>query len=278
MKKNEKNSMEKRCPARHGRKYKSGIYTAVLAVASLLVVFGGWFFTREMLERRKAEFLSGSGVVALRAEQTALLAQEEAEADAPFEPYELAEEQMRDILTMWNLGGKEMPHEPKEDQMNMEQAIEAGREWIASLAEHEVVPTELTNGDFEKITAQLSTLEVSTSLDERLVSLWTMEYMKGDVNIKLTIHAMSGEIWEARIYMLATSSMAYMYSSKELLEMMFPRVIKSKEEAVSIYDRRITEVLEEGFVSVEFDFSTVGTVSYDAIPTFNIMFWLEPLG
>lgn len=258
-------------------KYKGKIYTAVVVAVSLCIVFGGWFLTKKLLDKKEEEFLNGTGTVALRSSQTALLAQEEAQEEAnAFKEQEIPEELMQEILLLWSYGGKEMPHEPKEEQMNMEQAIEAGRRWIAVLAEHEIVPRALTNGDFDKITAQLSTVETETELDERLLSRWTLEYMKDDVDINLTIHAMSGEVWDANISMMAYSSLAYEYSLTELLDLMFPRAKKGDTLAEDFYyENQLIKVLEKGHVNAVIYLRMIGDVK-QGTPTCEIAFWLNP--
>lgn len=254
---------------------KNKLITAAMAAVSLTVAFGGWFLTKELLDRKNAEFLSGTGAVALRAEQTALLAQEQAdEAARAFKEHEIPEEQMREILLLWDYGAKEMPHDPKEEQMNMEQAIEAGKQWIAVLARREIVPQTLMDGDFDRITAQLSTVETTTKLDERLLSRWQLEYRKDDVDINLTIHAMSGEIWYANISMMAYSSLAYAYSSEELLDLMFPRAKRSITEALDVYDGHLTKILEEEAVAVHFYLRTLET---NLTSSYAISLWLDPL-
>lgn len=256
---------------------KNKLITAAVAAVSLTVAFGGWFLTKELLDRKNAEFLNGTGAVALRSEQTALLTQEQAdEAARAFKKHEIPEKQMREILLLWDYGVKEMPHDQKEAQMNMEQAIETGKQWIATLANREIVPKMLADGDFDRITAQLSTIEIQTELDERLLSRWMLEYRKNDVDINLTIHAMSGEIWYANISMMAYSSLAYAYSSEELLYLMFPRAKRSKADVVEVYDRHVMKVLEEEAVSAELYFQTIGN-GMESMPSFNISLWLEPM-
>lgn len=256
-----------------GAKYK--LITAAMAAVSLTVAFGGWFLTKELLDRKNAEFLNGTGAVALRSGQTALLTQEQAdEAARAFKKHEIPEKQMREILLLWDYGVKEMPHDPKEAQMNMEQAIETGKQWIATLANREIVPKTLVDGDFDRITAQLGTVEIQTELDERLLSRWMLEYRKDDVDINLTIHAMSGEIWYANISMMAYSSLAYAYSSAEMMALMFPREKRSVVDTIDMYDGHLIKVLEEGAVSAHLNFQTVDV---DLTPSYVISLWLEPM-
>lgn len=39
----------------------------------------------------------------------------------------LSEKEMGEILAVWEMGGKELPHEPKTGQLDMEQAIDVGK-------------------------------------------------------------------------------------------------------------------------------------------------------
>lgn len=99
---------------------KGKICTAVMVAVSFGIVLGGWFLTRKLLDKKEEEFLSGTGSVSLRYEQTALLAQEEAQEKAnAFKEQKIPEALMKELLMLWDYAGKEMPHEPKEEQMNM---------------------------------------------------------------------------------------------------------------------------------------------------------------
>ena len=243
---------------------KGKIYTAVMVAVSFGIVLGGWFLTRKLLDKKEEEFLSGTGSVSLRYEQTALLAQEEAQEKANAFKEQKIPEALR----------KEMPHEPKEEQMNMEQAIETGKQWITVLAEHEIVPGTLKDGDFDKITAQLSTVETQTRLDERLLSRWTLEFMKDDVDIKLMIHAMSGEVWYASISMMAYSSQAYEYSLEEILDLMFPRLAEGYAQTLYTSENHVQKLLAQQLVSAEIIFMVRGEAVY-TIPSYEIVFWLN---
>ena len=254
---------------------KGKIYTAVMVAVSFGIVLGGWFLTRKLLDKKEEEFLSGTGSVSLRYEQTALLAQEEAQEKAnAFKEQKIPEALMKELLMLWDYAGKEMPHEPKEEQMNMEQAIETGKQWITVLAEHEIVPGTLKDGDFDKITAQLSTVETQTRLDERLLSRWTLEFMKDDVDIKLMIHAMSGEVWYASISMMAYSSQAYEYSLEEILDLMFPRLAEGYAQTLYTSENHVQKLLALQLVSAEIIFMVRGEAVY-TIPSYEIVFWLN---
>lgn len=256
---------------------KGKIYTAVMVTVSLGIVLGGWFLTRKLLDKKEEEFLGGTGAVSLRFEQTALLAQEEAQERAnAFKEQKIPEALMKELLLLWDYAGKEMPHEPKEEQMNMEQAIETGKQWITVLAEHEIVPGTLKDGDFDKITAQLSTVETQTSLNERLLSRWTLEFIKDDVDIKLMIHAMSGEVWYANISMMAYSSKAYEYSLEEILDLMFPRVAEGDAQTLYYSEYQMQKLLEEKLVSAEIIFLVKGA-AVQSMPSYEIAFWLNPM-
>ena len=91
-----------------GAKYK--LITAAMAAVSLTVAFGGWFLTKELLDRKNAEFLNGTGAVALRSEQTALLTQEQAdEAARAFKKHEIPEKQMRNSSAVGLRGKGDAP-------------------------------------------------------------------------------------------------------------------------------------------------------------------------
>ncbi len=193
---------------------KEKSYTYLMCILSLIIILGGWFLTKGLLEQKEAEVLSVRGKVMMETFDSA--------ASGEFEGEELTEVTMIEILHVWESAGREAFHEPLEGQINMEQAMETGREWIRTLAENQVLPEELSEEKFKNIHAVLSTPENQTSLEQNLVSYWTVTYQDGDVEIILKIHALSGRVWGADISMWESQMPTVSLTDEEVLAIAFP--------------------------------------------------------
>lgn len=200
---------------------KSRISMFLVFCLSFAVVFGGWFFTKEMLDRKEAEILAGRGRMMLDIPESDNRKDRNAVQET-FEGEALSEDMMAEILKVWEAGGRELLHEPLAGQMDMEQAVTAGRGWIGRLAENNILPSCLAEGLFDSTSAVLCTLDGETTLGESLISYWRVIYMKGGIKIILTIHAVSGQVWDADISMREDEMMLSACSEEELPAAAFP--------------------------------------------------------
>lgn len=208
---------------------KGKIYTLITFFVSFCVVIGGWFLTKRLLNQREEEFLNSTGQIALQQSESALLA-ESGQNIAPdgimdgneFHGEVLSEAMMEMVLFVWESGGYKLPCEPGEGQMNMEQAIITGRDWIASLAEEGILPAYLGECSFDKTDAALYTFDTEVAIERALLNYWEITYTEGDVKIALTIHAVSGQVWKADILMEEDKMIYDACPDEELLEIAFP--------------------------------------------------------
>lgn len=221
------------------------IYTLLIFIVSFAVVFGGWFFTKEMLNRQKATILAQKGQISVA------VAEVEVSEDIPlsgeFEGTFLTEHEIAQVLTIWNSGGRDYLHEPMTGQMNMEQAINAGREWIDKLAGYNIIPGYLSECNFDDTNAVLSSMDSSLSLEESYISYWKVSFIKEDVEIELTIHALSGQVWDSKISMNEENMIYGTCSNEQILAIAFPFLISSNSE-VKVEDSTIYRISEEGTV------------------------------
>ncbi len=65
--------------------------------------------------------------------------------------------------------------------------------------------------------AVLCTLDSPLPLEESLISYWKVTYVEGDVEIVLTIHARSGQVWDANISMNEDKMLYGTCSDEEIL-------------------------------------------------------------
>lgn len=223
---------------------KGKIYTLFTFFVSFCVVIGGCFFTKRLLNQREEEFLNSTGQIALQQSESALLAEsgqnitvEGIPAGSEFREEALSETMMEMILVVWESGGYKLPCEPGEGQMNMEQAITMGRDWIASLAEEGILPAYLGECSFDKTDAAFFTLDTEVSFEGALLNFWEITYTEGDVKITLTIHAVSTQVWKADILMDADKMIYDACPGDELLKIAFPFMMDN--EAGIIQDNQI---------------------------------------
>ena len=259
---------------------KSKIFTFSIFLLSLIVVLGGWYLTRTLLERRREEFLGRTGEIIMQSSETALFSagipEEDSGADAgniPFQRETLSEDMMAKVLAVWESSGRELPHEPKRGQMNMEQAIEAGKEWIAAMAEQNVIPKKMTEEEFDHIAARLCTPEAQVDFDENLLSYWTLTFVMDDVEVDITIHAMSGDIWKAGILKDEQKSPSGLYEPDSLLGVAFPFIEAGEEIMVFLDNNTTSEPLPQRLV-----YASVRQYSMlvsGKKPAVKIEFWLS---
>ncbi len=223
---------------------KGKIYTFLMFSLSLTVVFCGWFLTKELLRLQEIEYLSVKGQVSLETSK------EDKEENNPVVQEEfvgetLSEEMIAEVLKVWEAGGREILHEPMAGQMNMEQAIKAGREWIDMLSKNNILPVYLTEHQFSDTSAVLSTLDSQGTLKESLISYWKITYAESDVKIILTIHASSGQVWKADISMSEEKMLFGTCTDEELLAIAFPFMTEENAEMIveadAVYKIKINE-------------------------------------
>lgn len=233
----------------------SKINVLCVFLLSFGIVIGGWFLTKALLSQKQEEFLDRTGQIALQSTETSLLladqseeADEDLTEDTLFQGQSLSEEMMAEVLAVWESGENELPHEPKRGQMNMEQAIDAGRNWITIMAERGIVPEELAECDFDKVTARLCTLDAQVDFDDSLLSYWLVQFTENDVVFNLTVHASSGEIWKANLSMNVSDSLSGKYSHEEILEIAFPFITRGNMETVNLINNTNCEIMPGGLV------------------------------
>lgn len=240
------------------------------------VVIGGWFLTEALLLQRQEAFLDRTGQIARQAGMPSALQPAETGGDLAegtlFEGQPLSEEMMAEVLAVWEGGGNELPHEPQTGQMNMEQAIETGKEWIAVMAECGIVPGGLAECDFDKIAARLCALDTQADFDDSLLSCWLVQYTENDVAVSLTVHASSGKIWKASLSMKESDRVSNKYSHEEMLELAFPFIERGSTENAGVIKNDFCAIMPEGLVYAAVKEYQIAVKNQD--PVIVIDFWL----
>lgn len=212
---------------------KGKIYTLLVSVLSFSVVFGGWFLTKQLLNQKKTEMLKSSGQVALQSSETTWFGEtwlDHTQSKSDFVGVELSENEIKKILEVWESGADEVPHEPLEGQMDMEQAIMEGRNWISNLSEQGILPAYLAECSFDKTSAKLCKPDAEVTFDEYLLSYWQNIYVEGDVKIILTINAATGQIWKADISMNESRMLNGTYTDEDMLKIIFPFITEQNSK------------------------------------------------
>ena len=258
---------------------KSKLYALIVFLLSFGVVIGGWFLTETLLRQKQEEFLDRTGRIALKSAETSLFSSNQpGESDGDltegtlFEGQPLSEEMMAEVLSVWESGGNELPHEPQKGQMNMEQAIETGKEWIAVMAECGIVPEELDECDFDKVTARLCTLEKKVDFDDGLLSYWLVQFTENDVAVSLTVHAASGEIWKASLSMKESDRLSTECDHEEMLEIAFSFINSGNTETANLLNNTTCNIMPGGLVYAAVKEYQIAVKNQE--PVVVIDFWL----
>lgn len=233
---------------------KSRIYTGVMFMTAVCMIFGGWFLTERLLIRREEKFLGSTGTIAVQSEEIGFLADsglEAAQEPEEFQGQEMTEVARALVLAVWEYGGRELPHEPLPGQMDMEQAIDAGKAWGAMMAQH-VFTDELQGCDFDAVKAELYTIDtpIRTSLPESMYSYWKIRMVRDGASVELTLHADSGEVWNAKLSVEVKETCVAVYDLAYLLHYAFP-FIDAETDMVWIESHDLTEYMDENVVRAD---------------------------
>lgn len=190
---------------------KQYLFTATGIVLSFIIAVSGWMITRKMLDRNEKVLLSATGTIRVNTPIIAAATEpvnvqknteDETIQDTESTRPELTDKEINEILTNWEKDGYELPHEPLEGQINMEQAIETGKAGLAYFCGQGVIPEDLLEYEFNKINAYLCVKQQNEQINESinpLYSYWTVSFSSVPKSIIFTINAVTGEIWKAEI-------------------------------------------------------------------------------
>lgn len=181
-----------------------GLLTTLGIIFAFLIVFGGWWLTNNLLDKQETAMLSTVGSVKV----TAPIDQPVSSGSETNYPT-LTDSEIYMVLNVWEADVDETPHDPKTGQLNMEQAIDAGKSWLAYFSEHLIIPSELTvydktNAYLCEINMIADTQLIKTPLEFRqddtrskeelkpFYSYWTVSFSSEDFNATLIINAATG--------------------------------------------------------------------------------------
>lgn len=159
-------------------------------VLALGLALGGLGLMEYLLEEKRTRALSASGGL----DETGLSLEM---AKLSRERRILTKEELRQVLLA--MQGREVPHEPLEGQLSMEQAMELGKSWV-----EEICLAELEwSGEqkYHKMDAHLCRKQQEGSLENAdiLYSYWTVSLESQEIGAELTLHAVTGQVLEAKL-------------------------------------------------------------------------------
>lgn len=220
---------------------KRTIYTVSGVILSLLIAFGGWAVIDGLLARKENALLSTREIIPVN------MPVDNSSENSSFNNYppeitdpatiiseypKLTASEIYRVLDRWESPGSPQPHEPTEGQLNMEQAIDAAKEWLAYFCQNRWLPAEAI--DYDKTNAYLSINIVELELveenplinedeirDDALLepfySYWTVSFSGAGMQTTLIINAGTGQIWQAEIVSNTTNISFNDISKGELL-------------------------------------------------------------
>ena len=186
---------------------KQKIYTGIGITLSLLIAIGGWILTSALIDKKSDALLSLTGITTIDAPgiMSTPGITENADDRSPNSPMSerpvLTEQQIYEILQNWESSGNEKPHEPKEGQLNMEQAIAAGKTGLTYFSEQGIIPVELAGYKYDKTNAYLcqNLIDEQIRFLDSVYSYWTVTFTSEQMSANLIINAVTGQIWKASI-------------------------------------------------------------------------------
>ena len=184
---------------------KQKIYTGIGIALSLLIAIGGWLLTSALIDKKSDALLSLTGITTIDAPGIMSTpgitenADDRSHNSPMSERPVLTEQQIYEILQNWESSGNEKPHEPKEGQLNMEQAIAAGKTGLTYFSEQGIIPVELAGYKYDKTNAYLcqNLIDGQAQFLDSVYSYWTVTFTSEQMSANLIINAVTGQIWKA---------------------------------------------------------------------------------
>jgi len=174
---------------------KRNLLTAVGILLSFAIAAGGWLLTSRLIDMESDRLLSGTTpfLTDTPGMESVDLSDNNGSHDLNIQ-LSLSEGEMVSILWQWDHGGLTRFHEPAVGQINMEQAIESGREGIRFLSDQGIFPEEALA--FQNARAYLAqTVSDNEQLLPLEYSYWNVSFVNDYVDVFMTVHASTGQVW-----------------------------------------------------------------------------------
>ena len=196
---------------------KQRVLTAAAVILSLFTVFGCWLLTNELLDRQHSVIMNSVHSITEppSAESTAEPPSAESTAEPPSAGQiagpavnKLSIKLMADVLKNWQLGGDVRYHDPYNGQLTMEEAIQTARSDLLFICGDGTLPEVTLTDDYTQTNAFLYSMQTSKTAVMAMnpaYSFWSVDLSSNRVSMNLTLNAITGQIWMARIKTLSSS-------------------------------------------------------------------------
>jgi len=172
---------------------KKNVLTVIGIILSFAIAGGGWVATSWLIDMESYRLLSGttSFVVDIPIVEITYLNDEN---DYPNIRLGLTDSEIISVLKNWELTDYRRPHEPASGQIDMEQAIEAGRAALTFLYNHHILPAGIL--EFSHVGAILSqNVPQGEAFLPLMYSYWTVTFRNDNMLMFMTINAVTGRVW-----------------------------------------------------------------------------------
>lgn len=185
------------------KNWKSILFNLGGILSAFGIAFGGLFLVQSRLAREEAELLQGSGVVEIIGESEAMDAFEADISDTVIvEKARLTEEELASAVGNLVRGREEFPHEPRQGQLTMAQAIESGKDWLEDFLMPHLGVEDAGLGEY-KANCYLWTTQEEKAGEEKeqnkIFSYWTVMLASQGMEAELILSAASGQVLEASV-------------------------------------------------------------------------------
>ena len=176
-------------------------YNVITLSATLIFIacsMAGMSFILKMREKqllgRSGKVIMDSPVLAWQRTSDNIEGGKEGE-NGVFRP-QLTMEQVENVVISWNSRKNLLLHNPVEGQLTMEEAIQAGKDWLMEMGYSQ---KEQESGEPFRIKATLAVENgVGTPL-EAYYSMWSLWFLNETISIRLDLNAVTGRVWGAQI-------------------------------------------------------------------------------
>ena len=184
--------------------HKKNALTTFGIALSFAIAIGGWGLTSRLIDIESNRILSGttSFLVDIPPIDEAVM-NEGAESIR----LGLTENEIVSILQNWGLVENRRPHEPAVGQLDMEQAILAGRLGLEFLITHNILPTEMLNGSGARAILSQNVPQGGDFLPLRY-SYWIVHFYDEEIDVHMTINAVTGQVWGIELFARQSSQVA----------------------------------------------------------------------
>ena len=180
---------------------KQNILTSVGIILSFVIAIGGWALIGMLIDIRSDLLMSETGIspIAMPMQLPLTDDDDDTQDESAYTRPLLTEQEIVSILRNHAAVGREMPHEPTREQIDMLQAVEIARDWLRFIGERlDVHDNAFTFFDQSAHLSQNQQRGSDGFLPPEY-SFWTVTFIGRFVNVTMLINAVEGQVWKTEI-------------------------------------------------------------------------------